>query len=98
MSTTFASGPGRNFTLPMLLIIVALILYGFGHTVDDTLFAPANAPPAILYMHSLLSVAWLGLLVVQSTLVRAGNAALHRRLGVWGVAFGAVLISVGVWT
>ena len=36
------------------------------------------------------------LLVAQSALVCAGNVKLHRSLGMWGVAHGAVVITMGL--
>ena len=88
----------RNFNLMILIALAVLILYGFGHTVSPVLIRPEKRPPAILAVHAVLSVLWLGVLVAQSLLVRTRNVATHRRLGVWGLVFGAALIVVGVWT
>lgn len=79
--------------------VAALVLYGFSHTVDRALIHyQGTRPPAILYVHALVSSAWLFLFVVQSALVRARNVRLHRRLGLWGLALGAAVSLVGLNT
>ena len=79
--------------------VAALVFYGFSHTVDRALIHfQGTPPPLILYVHALVSSAWLFLFVAQSALVRTGNVRLHRRLGLWGLGLGAAVSLVGVDT
>lgn len=79
--------------------VAGLVFYGFSYTVDQRLVHfEGVAPPLILYVHAIVSSAWLFLFVVQSTLVRSGNVPLHRRLGLWGLALGVTLVLVGAVT
>lgn len=96
MST--ARDNGRWFFLAMSLAIVAVVIYGFSFTVGDNLLHPAYPRPWILYAHAAIMSAWLALLVVQTSLVRAGQASVHRRVGAWGVALGACIPVVGMIT
>ena len=43
-----------------------------------------------------LFVSWMLLLVAQSALVCTGNVKLHRSLGLWGVAHGTAVITMGL--
>jgi hypothetical protein len=75
------------------------VFYGFSHTVDRALVHFEGVPPPlILYVHALVSSAWLFLFVAQSALVRSGNVRLHRRLGLWGLALGTTVVLVGAVT
>lgn len=90
--------PRSAFVLILGLIVSAIAAYGFGHSVDGRLIHFKTAPPPILYVHVASAVAWLALFVVQSALVRNRSVALHRRLGLWGLALGAVVCVVGYFT
>jgi uncharacterized membrane protein YozB (DUF420 family) len=96
MSTQIRVGHERSFNLTMAMLISAIVFYGFGHTIDQRVIHPAIPPPSLLYVHIVLSTAWLMLLVVQSALIRAGNVRLHRRLGLWGVTLGVLITIVGL--
>ncbi|MBW8813376.1 MAG: hypothetical protein JF588_08105 [Caulobacterales bacterium] len=90
--------PRSAFVLILGMLVSAIAIYGFGHTVDERLIHFKTAPPPILYVHVAVSSAWLALLVVQAALVRSRSVALHRRLGLWGLALGAVVCVVGYIT
>lgn len=97
--TAAAALPRRSaFVLALGLTVSAIVIYGFGHSVDHRLIHFKTAPPPILYAHVALSSAWLVLFVVQSALVRSRNVALHRRLGLWGLGLGAAVCVVGYFT
>jgi len=87
-----------NFPLLMALAICGIVVYGFSFTIVDNLIHPAYPRPAILYIHAVVFSTWLMLFITQVTLVRAGRAAWHRRLGKIGIGLGAVMPFVGVAT
>lgn len=99
-----AAGGGRarprrgGFYLVMALIMAAAVFGGFSQTIGDGLIHPKVAPPTILYLHAALFTTWMLLFVTQTALVRAGNVALHRRLGLLGLVVGSVMPFVGVAT
>jgi hypothetical protein len=86
-----------SFFFWMTLAMCLFVFGGFGmHS-----FWPAirgNFPPAppVVHLHALLFVSWMLLLVAQSALVCTGNVKLHRSLGLWGVAHGTAVISMGL--
>lgn len=80
-------------------MVATIVFYGFSHTVDRALIHFEGAPPPpVLYVHALLSSAWLFMFIAQSALVRNHNVRLHRRLGLWGLALGAAASIVGLVT
>ena len=46
--------------------------------------------------HAAVFTGWLGLFIAQTTLVSRGRTDLHRKLGVAGVVFAALMLIVGV--
>jgi hypothetical protein len=97
----FAPTPARrrgNFPLLMALAISGIVVYGFSFTLVDNLIHPPYPRPAILHIHAVIFAAWLLLFITQVTLVRAGQVAWHRRLGMLGLGLGAVMPFVGVAT
>ena len=87
----------RYFYFSMTLLIAAVVIYGFSHTIFHT-FGPGSHPRLRVYIHATLFSSWVWLLIVQSTLVRAARVAWHRTLGWLGVAMGALIPPVGVIT
>jgi hypothetical protein len=54
----------------------------------------ADQPSAHSHMHGLAMTAWLALLIAQASLMRAGNRALHRRLGLLSYVLVPVIVLV----
>ena len=54
----------------------------------------ADQPSAHSHMHGLAMTAWLALLIAQASLMRAGNRALHRRLGLLSYVLVPVIVVV----
>lgn len=50
----------------------------------------------VLNLHALVFVGWLGLFILQGVLVYRRRKDLHRRLGDYGVAYGVVVLLVGL--
>lgn len=84
------------------LLMLALTLVAFGDNLFTDVDQPSNSDPKFI-VHGLMSGAWVTMLAVQAWLVRAGNVALHRRLGMtgFGIAIGVTLstlwVFVAVW-
>jgi hypothetical protein len=88
----------RWFYLAMALLIAAVVVYGFSHTIDETLIHPAYPRPPILWLHAAVFFGWVILYVVQATLIRSRSIGLHRRLGWFGAGLGAVIPVLGLTT
>lgn len=88
----------RHFYFIMSLVIAAVVVYGFSHTIDINLIHPSYPRPLILYLHGAIFSAWVVLLMIQSGLIRTRNVKLHRRLGLGGVGLGIAIPVVGIPT
>lgn len=88
----------RFFYLGMSLLIAAVVIFGFGHTIGANLLHPDTPRPLILHIHAAVFSGWVLLFITQSALVRASKVALHRRLGIFGATLGGILPVLGVTT
>jgi hypothetical protein len=91
------SALARPFYFYMAILAAAVVTYGFSRTIDAGLIHPSFVVPAILYVHVATFVGWLALLLLQTGLIQSGRGALHRRIGLASIGFGAGLVVVGVW-
>jgi hypothetical protein len=98
-------GPGRlrrgglldkYFYFGMSLLIAAIVVYGFSHTVNQNLLHATPPRPWLLWMHGMLFSGWVAFFILQTALVRTHNVEIHRILGSFGAALGALIPLVGV--
>jgi hypothetical protein len=88
----------QYFYFFMSLLIAAVVVCGFGPTVDQRFFHPSHPKPFLLSIHAVIFSAWVLFYVVQSALVRTGNVRIHRALGWFGVALGVAVPIIGTIT
>jgi hypothetical protein len=88
----------QYFYLAMSLLMSAIGVWGFGHTVNDVLFRPAVPRPHILWVHSAVFSSWLLLFLLQSALVRTHNVRVHRTVGWFVAGVGVLMIPLGIAT
>ena len=86
----------RYFYFAMSLLVAAIVVWGFSHTINDSLFHPAIPRPFLLWIHGAAFSAWVGFYIFQSALVRTHNVKVHRSLGWFGVALAAIMVPLGV--
>jgi hypothetical protein len=79
----------------LALMIAAVVLVGFSRSFYGTFFADA-AHPWIIHVHAAVYVGWLALLIAQTVLAARGEIATHRRVGKFGIAYGALVWSLGL--
>ena len=87
----------KYFYLCMSLLIAAVVIYGFSHTIDRRLIHPKVRPPFLLSVHVILFSSWVIFYILQSALVRMRQVKLHRTLGWAGAALGSSMILIGFW-
>ena len=78
---------GRRIYVFTAALFLATAMVGFNPNVVAILEGRYSVPP-IVYVHGATMMAWLVLLIVQSTLMAAGRPRVHRMLGT--VAFALV--------
>lgn len=88
----------KYFYFGMSLLIAAVVMYGFSHTVDESLIHAMPPRPWLLWLHGVVFSGWVVFFILQSALVRTHNVKLHRRVGWFGVGLGAVMPVLGIWT
>jgi hypothetical protein len=85
----------RYFHFCMALAMAGLVVWGFSHTIDASLFH-ANPPrPLLLWIHGAAFSAWMVFFILQSALVRVRKVSVHRFLGWFGAGLAAVMVPVG---
>lgn len=94
MATLASAAREKPFFLRMIVGIAAIIVLGFVQFAARG-FVNFSAVPLWVHLHGLVMVAWLTLLIVQSSLVQRGNLMLHRQIGILGVALAAALVVLG---
>jgi hypothetical protein len=98
MATTRGGLLNQYFYFAMSLLIAAVVIYGFSHTVDHFLIHATPVRPWVLYLHGAVFSGWVVFFILQSALIRTHNVRLHRTLGWFGVALGVLIPVLGVST
>jgi hypothetical protein len=98
MTTRHTGFLNQYFYFFMSLLIAAVVIYGFSHTIDHNLFHAAPVRPWILYLHGAVFSGWVLFFILQSTLIRTHKVRVHRTLGWFGVALGVMIPVVGIST
>lgn len=88
----------QYFYFAMSLLIAAVVIYGFSHTVENNLIHATPPRPWLLWVHGAVFSGWLAFFIFQSALVRTHNVRLHRRIGWFGVALGVAIPVLGFST
>ena len=88
----------KYFYFSMSLLVAAVVVYGFSHTVNQRLIHANPAPPWILWLHGIVFSGWLVFFIFQSALIRTHNVKLHRRTGWFGAGLGALIPVLGIST
>lgn len=102
MSTAVAAGTNTTATFRpsfyfwMTLLMAFFVFGGFSMTYWYPMAAGTFPPaPPVVHLHGLVYSSWMILLVVQSLLVNVRNVALHRSLGMFGIALATAVIFMG---
>jgi hypothetical protein len=91
-ATTFSA----SFYFWMVLLMAFFVFGGFGMTYWYPLAAGTFRPaPPVVHLHGFTYFAWMVLLITQASLVNVRNVALHRSLGMFGIALAMAVIIMG---
>lgn len=82
----------------MSLVIAAVVIYGFSHTIQEKLLHAAPPRPLLLYIHAAVFSGWLFFLILQSALVQTRKVRWHQRIGWFGVVLGVAMAIIGFST
>lgn len=85
-----------SFYFWMTLLMAFFVFSGFGMTYWYPMAAGTFPPaPPVVHLHGAVYFSWIILLVVQSLLVNTRKVALHRSLGMFGIALATAVIMMG---
>ncbi|HYD25394.1 MAG TPA: hypothetical protein VEB68_11405 [Croceibacterium sp.] len=96
-SVPFATGADRGearFFFTMACLMAATIVAGFSFNLATG--RSSFDMPWLVHFHAWVMMGWVGLYVVQNSLIFAGNVALHRRLGWLSVAWLPAILVMGL--
>jgi hypothetical protein len=85
----------RRAYLGIALLIFGIVVWGFWETYYTQALARTDLP-AIVHVHAVVFSIWVLVLLAQAAVVVAGNVRLHRQLGAFGMAYGALVLLVGL--
>jgi uncharacterized membrane protein YozB (DUF420 family) len=90
--------PERRFYTGMAIAMMLAVFVGFSRSFFLRPLFPAWPSPSepIFYVHGAVFTAWCVLFLVQTSLVGAGRAAQHRKLGAAGAVLAATMVVLGV--
>ena len=89
--------PAERFWQRMAIGLALFIILGFLQFALRG-FVDPMAAPFWVHLHGIAMLVWLGLLIVQPTLVSRANLPLHRRLGWIGGGLALVIAGLGIFT
>ena len=85
----------RLFYVGMAAAMAVTVLVGFGPTYFARPLFQLTPLSLLAHVHGVLFVAWIVLLLAQTSLVAGRRTDLHRRLGIAGVALALAMIPAG---
>jgi uncharacterized membrane protein YozB (DUF420 family) len=83
----------NSFYFVMSLLLTAIVVFGFSHTVPHDFEAPGL--PGMLQIHAAIFVAWVLLFIAQPALIMKRSVALHRKLGWVGLGLACAMVALG---
>lgn len=87
----------RRFYTGIAVAILVTVLIGFSRSFFLRPLFPDWPSPSegIFYVHGVAFAAWIGLLVVQTSLVAGGRTSVHRTIGPFGAMLAVAMVVLG---
>jgi uncharacterized membrane protein YozB (DUF420 family) len=86
----------RSFFQLMSLVMLALIVFGFGAN-SVVNFDKMPPPLMIIIVHGILMAIWFLLVYIQTSWINAGNIESHKRVGRMSTYLAAGIVLSGIW-
>ena len=86
----------RGGYLVLTFLLIAMVIRGFWPSYFGLLVRGGVRRPWIIHLHGAIFSGWMVLLLAQVSLVAAGRVRLHRRVGNVGIAYGTLVLGIGL--
>lgn len=94
--TILALRRSHQFYLGLTLFLMATVVLGFWPSYFGTLLGGGVARPLVMHVHGAIFTGWMLLLFLQVGLASNGQLRAHRRVGTFGIWYGALVWVMGV--
>ncbi len=88
----------RLFYLVAAVTVTVIVLVGFAKSYYLKMVFGSPALTPLVHVHGFVMTVWVGMFIVQAWLVASHRTHLHRRLGIFGAFWAAVVLVVGTAT
>ena len=86
----------HQFYVGLSLLLIATVVIGFWPTYFGTLLRGGATRPLVMHVHGAIFTGWMALLFLQVGLAATGRVRTHRRVGTFGIWYGAAVFTMGV--
>ena len=91
-------GAVTTFWLAVSALMAITVLVGFWPTYFGPLVTGSLEKQLVVHFHGVVFMGWIVLFTTQGVLASTGHIALHRKVGKAGIAYGVLIIVVGLVT
>src|SRR5689334_8980366 len=93
---TVRSRTHTRFYVALSTFMVGIVVVGFWPSYFGPLLRGNIERPAVIQIHGLIFVGWMALLIAQVVFAARGQIQRHRTIGRYGVAYGGLVIAMGL--
>ena len=86
----------HQFYIGLTLFLIATVVIGFWPSYFGTILGGGVARPLVMHAHGAIFTGWMLLLFLQVGLASSGRVRAHRRVGTFGIWYGAIVWVMGV--
>jgi hypothetical protein len=94
--TIAARRRGHQFYVGITLALIGTVVIGFWPSYFGTLVSGGVTRPMVMQVHGAVFTGWMALLLVQVSLAATGRVRWHRQLGRAGIAYGGLVLVLGL--
>jgi hypothetical protein len=85
-----------RYYVAMAVFMSLVVLIGFWPTYFSQILEGIPDRPLVVHLHGLIFVGWMVLLAAQVLLAATGRVRVHRSLGTLGIAYGFLVLAMGL--
>jgi hypothetical protein len=86
----------HQFYLGITLFLIAIVVIGFWPSYFSTILGGGATRSLVMHLHGAVFTGWMALLLLQVGLAATGRVSTHRRVGNFGIWYGALVLVLGI--